>query len=158
MKANARVQNGRIQFASSRAEAYFLEKAKGKELVIIVDDAASSNKRKYFEGAIIPAVFYQTPRSGWQNFKECREALKLEFIPGWTKTTKGERVKYSRSTTELSNLAFGKFLEEITHWMVEQGMEYPDPEEYKAWRDSAPPPGEVYPQLARLKQRYDEGI
>lgn len=155
MKTHARVIHGKIRFASDLAEAKFMEKAANKDLIITIDDEASANKRKFFEGAIVPAVYYQNPNSGWTNFKEVREALKLEFLAGWTRTAAGERIKYAKSTTELSNAGFGRFIESIIRWMEEQGMEVPDPKEYKDWRDSAPPAGEIFPQLARLKKIYD---
>lgn len=154
MQISGRVIDGHIK-AAPRSWAVFKEKAEGKDIIITIDDEASANKRKFFEGAIVPAVFYQNPHSGWENFKECREALKLEFLPGWTKDFEGQRIKYARSTTELSNDKFGELIQDVIRWMQEQAMEIPDPEEYKDWRDSAPPPGEVYPQLQRLKDNYE---
>lgn len=38
--------------------------------------------------------------------------------------------------------------------MEEQGFEIPDSEAFKAWADSAPAPGEVYPPVARMMRDY----
>ena len=156
MRANVRIVGGKIRFASPLAEQRFMEKAERKYAFIEIDDLASAEKRRFFEGAVVPAVFYQLPHSGWANFKECREALKLEFLSRWTKSIGGERMRYAMSTTELSNLRFGEFINKVIQWMQEQQMGIPDPEEYKSWRDSAPGYGEVYPQVAAWKQAYDE--
>jgi len=59
-------------------------------------------------------------------------------------------VHLTRSGSEL--------IETIVRWMEQQGMEVPDPKEYKKWKDSAPPAGEIYPQLLRWKQAYDEAV
>ena len=155
-RANVQIVNGKIRFASELHEQMFLKKNDRKYAFVVIDDAATGEKRRFFEGALIPAIFYQLPHSGWENFKEAREAIKLEFLPGWTKTTDGERVKYARSTAGLSNAQFGDLIETIIRWMEQQGMEVPDPEAYLAWKDSAPPPGEIYPQLLRWKEQYDE--
>ena len=45
---------------------------------------------------------------------------------------------------------FRRFLEEVLRWMEQQGMELPDAEDFKRWRDSAPVKGEIYPPLKRL--------
>lgn len=154
----ARVQNRQILFSSFIAEQKFFELAEGKDINIAIDDAPTANMRRYFEGAIVPSVFYQNPHSGWENFKDAREALKIEFLSGYTrklKKGKGRRTRYTRSTTELSKEGFTKLLDIITRWMDENGLEVPDPEEFKAWRDSAPARGEIYPPLLRMKEAYD---
>lgn len=152
----ARVQDGEFRFSSFLAEAKFFELAEGKEVVITIDDKPTANMRRFFEGAVVPSVFYQNPHSGWENFKDAREALKLEFLGGYSKGLDGKTIRVSRSTTELSKSRFIAFLETVVRWMEENGFELPDPEDYKAWRDSAPSPGEIYPPLLRLKKRYDK--
>ncbi len=151
----ARVKDKQILFTSAIAEHRFFELAEGKDLLIAIDDAPTSNMRRYFEGAIVPAVFYQNPHSGWKSFADAREAIKVEFLPRYVRTIRKGRARTSRSTTELSKAGFTKFLDVVSNWMAEQGMEIPDPEDYKAWRDSAPEKGEIYPQLLRMKEAYD---
>lgn len=155
MRSKIKIQNKEIVFASELARLRFMERADGMYGYIETDDAPTGNMRRYFEGALIPAIFYQHPRSGWVTFKDAREAIKLEFFHTFTLDLKGNRAKVSRSTTELSKEGFSELLERITSWMLENGLDVPNPEEYKAWSDSAPPSGEVFPQLARLKATYD---
>lgn len=155
MRVRANIKNGEILFSSPQARRAFFERNEGKDAIIDIDDAPTTNSRRYFEGALVPAVFYQHPKSGWIDFKDCREALKLEFLPGYTHTLGGERAKIARSTTELNKTGFLALIETITRWMHENGLEMPDPEDFKAWRDSAPAAHEMYPPLARLQAIYN---
>lgn len=156
MRVRIRIKHGEILFSSPVAKRAFFERTEGKNAILDIDDAPTANMRRYFEGAMVPAVYYQHPNSGWIDFRDAREALKLEFLPDWTHSLKGERVKVAKSTADLTKEGFVKLLDAVTGWLLDNGMEAPDPEEYKAWRDSAPPADEVYPPLARLKKVYDE--
>lgn len=157
MQFRAKIKNKGIEFSSPLSKHKLLQ-FEGSELIIEIDDKPTSEMRRYFEGAVIPSIFYQLPRSGWKTFKDCREAIKLEFLPSYTTSIKGERLKYPRSTAELSKAKFTALLDKIMRWMEEQGMELPDPEDYKAWRDSAPAANEVYPPLKRLIESYQKNI
>lgn len=156
MKARIKVKHGEFIFSSPVARRAFLERAEGQDALIEIDDAPTANSRRYFEGALVPAVYYQHPTSGWIDFRDAREALKLEFLPDYTRTLGGKRHKVARSTADLSKEKFFALIETITRWMTENGLEVPDPEDFKAWRDSAPAAHEVYPPLARMKKVYDE--
>ncbi len=155
MKSRIRIQKGEIVFASETAKRMFFERNEGKEAHIELDDAPSEQMRRYFEGALVPAVYYQHPHSGWQDFSGAREALKLEFLPAYTLDLKGLRVKIAKSTTDLSKERFADFLSSVSVWLEENGLTVPDGMEYKAWRDSAPPAGEIYPPLARLREAFE---
>lgn len=161
MKIRARATKDKIIFTSLIAQERFFEKYAGKDLFIEIDDKPTSEMRRYFEGCIVPVVFYSQPDSGWRDFKDARESLKNEFLPVQTvKTLRTEgTARIVPSTSNLSKRAFRQFLDAIVFWMLENQIaseEDIDPESYKAWRDSAPPPGEIYPPLARLKARYNE--
>jgi hypothetical protein len=156
MRSLVRISGGKMRFASPLAEQVFLEKNEGKYAYIVIDDEATAEKRRFFEGACVPAFFYLHPKAGWENFKEAREAIKLQWLPAWTMNSKGERMRYSRSTADLSNEKFGELLTILTRYIEENFGEILDPEEYKKWRDSAPPPGGMFPQMARLKAKYEE--
>lgn len=156
MRARVKIKHGELIFSSGPAKRAFYERNEGKDAIIDIDDAPTANSRRYFEGAIVPAVYYQHPNSGWVDFGDAREALKLEFLPDYTRSLKGEKVRIAKSTAELSKEGFFRLLEVITRWLIEQGLECPDPEDFKAWRDSAPSAGEIYPPLGRMKQNYDK--
>lgn len=155
MRARIKIKHGEIVFSSPQARRAFFDRNEGKDAIIDIDDAPTANSRRYFEGALVPAVYYQHPLSGWIDFGDCRDALKLEFLPTYTRDLRGNRTKVARSTTELSKEGFFKLIDVITRWLQENQMEVPEPDDFKAWRDSAPSTEEVYPPLARLKLGYD---
>lgn len=153
MKFYAQIGENTLTFRSVMARVKFFEH-KGKDVVMEIDDKPTSNMRRFFEGAVVPYTFYQHPDSGWETFRDAREALKVEFLPSYVKTIKGDKIKTARSTTGLSKARFTKFLETVLQWLEENGYEVPDSEDYKNWRDSAPGVGEVYPPLARIAEQY----
>ncbi len=158
MKINIKIKNGKIEFFSDRTEHIFLKNNEGKYAHIVIDDAATSEKRRYFEGCLVPTVFYTNPHSGWQNFKEAREALKMEFVGTVQRDLKGQSFTVARSTTELTNRQFGQLIEAVVRWLLENQLcveDDIDPEKYQSWKDSAPGKGEVYPAMRRLKERYE---
>lgn len=155
MRVRVTIKYGELIFSSPMAKRHFFTQNEGKDAIIDIDDAPTTNSRRYFEGALVPAVFYQHPKSGWVDFKDCREALKLEFLPDYTRTLQGEKIKFPRSTTELSKAKFFALIETITHWMMENGLEVPDPEDYKAWSNSAPAAHQAYPPLVRMQANYN---
>ncbi len=133
----------------SSLQKQFLVKHAGKEVKVEVDETPTSEMRRFFEGAIVPYAFYQSDLA-WEDFRETREALKLEFNFAYTLDLGGKRAKVAKSTTTLSKERFKRFLDEIEAWFRENGYEFPDPEQFKAWRDSAPDANEIYPPLQRL--------
>lgn len=165
MRVNAQVKNKTIRFGGLIAQERFFERAEGKHIIITLDESPTAEKRRYFEGCLVPVMFYSHPHSGWGSFADAREILKVNFLPiklvETDKPLKGlgrGNALVVPSTTNLSNKAFGEFIEAIVAWLRENVMvpeEAFDPENYKMWRDSAPSPEEVYPPLARLKERYD---
>lgn len=153
MKWYAVIREHTIDFGSEIAARRFAEHS-GKPIIIELDEKPSREMRRFFEGAVVPACFYQSA-TAWSDFRECREALKLEFLPGWTKSIKGVQVRTPRSTSGLSKESFRGFLGRIEVWFMDCGFEWPDPAAYKAWRDSGPLKGEIYPPLKRLKEAHD---
>lgn len=159
MKTRAFVKNKEIRFGSLIAQQRFFENTEGKNIIISLDDAPTAEKRRFFEGCLVPVTFYTHKNTDWDSFVDAREALKLEFLPRKFRTDlAGKQFVIPRSTLELSNRKFGEMIESIVQWLTENQMvpaDAIDPENYKAWRDSAPSVGEVYPPLARLKEVYD---
>src|ERR1700749_576954 len=106
MKINAKVGNGEILFSSSLARSVFFNKHKGEDILIEIDKTPSKEIRKYFEGCLVPTVYYTHPFAGWHSFKDAREALKLEFLSEHIKDLRGRPQTVPRSTNELSRDAF----------------------------------------------------
>lgn len=161
MKIRAKAGKDKIHFTSPIAERSFFEKYAGKELNIEIDDRPTTEMRRYFEGCLVPVIFYTHPHSGWRDFKDAREAVKGEFLP--TKTIESVRTKTKisivPSTNDLGKRAFRQFIDAIVYWLLENQLcseSDIDSEAYKAWRDRAPEKGAEYPPLARLKARYNE--
>lgn len=128
---------------------------KGKHAIIEIDDKPSAQMRRFFEGAVVPYVFYQHPESGWETFRDAREALKVEFLPSYTiRTINGGRIALSRSSASLNKAKFSAFVEAVIRWLEENQYEVPDNEDYKRWENSAPGKGEVYPPLQRIIDKF----
>lgn len=154
----ATVKDGEFIFSSPLAKHRFMEIAEGKEVKLEVQEKVTDEMRKYFEGCVVPAFFYSHPLSGWDNFADARDVLKLEFAPGVRELTAmdGSPMKVAPSTADMSKRRFTAFVEAVVEWMMENGVPYEvlDSEEYLRWRDTniMEP---VYPPLARLKAAYD---
>lgn len=152
------VKDGEFHFSSPLAKHRFMELAEGKEVGLSIQEKMTPEMRKYFEGCLVPAFFYLHPGSGWQSFADAREVLKLEFSPGVRTVvgTDGKKVKVAPSTATLSRERFTQFVEQVTNWMIEQGVESDvlNSEEYLRWRDTNDD-DDIYPPLARLKASYD---
>lgn len=158
MRVKAHVHKGNIVFGSPVARAAFYERFDGKDVLITDTDLISGNKRRFFEGCLVPVTFYSHPHSGWETFADAREALKLEFLGREVTDLHGGKSRVTRSTTDLNNDRFGEFIEAVVRWLLENELVdrlAVDPENYIAWRDSAPSPDEIYPPLERLKEVYD---
>jgi hypothetical protein len=84
------------------------------------------------------------------SIEEARNCLKLEFNPVYTTDINGDRKVEGGDTSKLNKAKFQKFIDDIIDWMEMQGYIVPNSEDYKAWRDSAPAVGEIYPPLQRL--------
>jgi hypothetical protein len=54
----------------------------------------------------------------------------------------------------VSKRVLKKLVDDVVSWMEGNGYEVSDPEAFKKWKDSAPPQGEIYPELARLMERH----
>lgn len=157
MKNHAKVGEHEIIFSSPLAKQVFFKRNKGKSILIEIDDAPTSEMRRFFEGCIVPVVFYAHPKSGWKDFSEARDALKLEFLGKEIRNMKGDKVKVIRSTADLSKEKFSEFVNTVIQWITENELaptDAIDPENYKRWRDTEDSP--IYPPLARLKALYDK--
>lgn len=160
MRTHARVEKGDIHFSSALARAHFFSKNNGKAIIIEPDDSITAEMRRYFEGCIVPVVYYTHPASGWTSFRDARDAVKLEFLPSKpVKSLKGKITARSvPSTADLSKEQFRQFIDAITRWLLENqlcGEDDLDSKNYIAWRDSAPGAAEIYPPLRRLKERHE---
>lgn len=157
MKIRVKIEKGEISLGTgARVDKIkeILKNNEGEYFYLVHDNRESAQMRKYFEGAVVPYYFYQNPKSGWKNFAECREALKMEHNFAFVNDRTGKPQKMAKSTM-MNRQAFRDFLEKVENDFRENGFEWPDSEAYKSWQDSAPDLGEIYPPLLKLKQQYE---
>lgn len=146
------IKNGQIEITSRSREA--LKQNEGKGLIITLDDRESWEKRKYFEGAVTQFFFYQNPLSGWKDFRQAREILKLEFNGEWLNDKNGKQVRVSK-TSKMSNAKFTEFLANIQDYFMQNGLIWPDSEDYLKWIDTVPTADEIYPPLKAIIEDYE---
>lgn len=155
----ALITSGEFHFGSPLAKQRFMKLAEGKEVNLDIMEKRTDEMRKYFEGCLVPAFYYLHPHSGWKNFADARDVLKLEFAPGVRSVAAmdGSVVRIAPSTASISKQRFTLFVEAITDWMRENGVDNAvlDSEEYKRWRDTNFD-DLYYPPLKRLKQAYEK--
>lgn len=157
MKIKVKIENGQISFGNEKRTEVIkeiLRKNEGEYFNLVHDNRESAKMRRFFEGAVVPYYFFQNPKSGWKNFAECRESLKLEHHFTFVNNRYGESQKVAKSTM-VNRESFSNFLEKIERDFNENGFEWPDHKAFKAWEDSAPKAGEVYPPLLKLKEKYE---
>lgn len=158
MEIKARIIQGELNFGTpitTHGVKEALKKNEGKEVKIVIMGRESGNMRRFFEGAVIPYLFYQHPHSGWDNFKECREAIKNEFNPVYIKGFNG-RVTTAPGSTAMRKDKFNQFLEKIERYCMENGFEFPNSEDFREWDLKHPLIGDIYPPLKRLIDKYHE--
>lgn len=136
-----KVTNGKPRATSPFVDADFhdwLSKNEGKLVVVSPHEKVSSNKRGYFEGALIPAYCDWNEALDPHNpdHRELvREMFKTEFNGTFVKGLWDTPHKIPRSTARLTNDEFGQFLERIARYFEENQIPIPDPELYKKWVD-----------------------
>lgn len=111
----------------------------GKPIRITIDRESgniSSEARGYYWAAIVPTIKNKYPE---MTYEDVHEMLKMEFNGKWVTDFSGEKVKIGKSTSgpACKSHEFIEYISRITGWMVENGMEIPDPNDYKNLRDSA---------------------
>lgn len=138
----------------------FLKKHAGRWFEGSVDDRESTEMRRYFEGPVSHAWFYINPFSGWRDFNEARENLKLEFNSYTGRDQQGNPVRYAKSTM-MSSAKFQEFLDRVQSYFMDNGFgwAWPDPEDYKRWRDTHVDKGdEEYPPTKQLRSWYHKEL
>ena len=141
MKWVLQVKDGRPRTTSSYQKATldkWLQENEGKYLEVTPRDKISVGKRRYFEGAIIPAYceWHEALDHKNPDHRELvREMLKTEFNGTVIKGVFDKPQKVARSTANLSNEDFGRFLERITNYFAENHIPIPDPALWKRYTD-----------------------
>lgn len=148
--------DGNLSFGTERTDYLMREKLKqwsGRYVNCSVDVRETIEKRRFFEGAVVPYWFYQNPKSGWRTLAEARDNLKLRWNARDTFMADGSPVRIPISS-KMSNKRFADMLLNMQHDWDEEGYQWPDPDAYKEWEHTYPPVGAVYPPVQRLKDSY----
>ncbi len=131
----------------------------GHELEVRQFRRMTYNQRKFFEGPVSQYFFYQHDPGAYQNFKEARDTLVLEAYPIKVRTLKGEWVVKGGSTANKTDKWMSALIDRIHHQIFEpNGYEFPDPQEYENWINSAPMGMEIFPPLKLLKENYERRL
>ena len=121
----------------------------GAHIVISEEKLTVSDEmRGYMFGAVIPFLMRLVPDWAKLSNVYVYEILKKNFnyFEAFNPVTKRvERYGQSVMARTSGSEAGMEFIQEIEGWVLENyGQHLPDPEKFKAWRDSAPTKGEAY--------------
>lgn len=121
----------------------FLRENEGMRVQITPLMPESEKMRGYFEGAIVPFITFFQESMDHHDSKDLhrvREWLKQEFN-GEVIVIAGKQQRITKSTKSVLK----GFMERVLDWCGEQGypMELANPEEYKKWRDTIFPFGNI---------------
>lgn len=139
------IQNGKIGFLSKynkqRFEQYLRENNGQKLSIKPVAPKVSDRARGYYYGAVIP--FLKTINASWSNLtnEQLHEVLKAEFNGFEVTGLDGSVKRYGQSicNKDVDSPKFQNYLLRIADYVMENyNQMMPDPEEYKAFIDSAP--------------------
>ncbi len=152
----AQVKNGQMELGDFNKALLqdWMKANNGKKIRIEPQELPSYSVRKFFEAAVVPYFFYQHNKGVFDNFKEAREALKVELYPVWIKDISGNRLKVGGSTAGKNKEWWNVFLEKAADLFMSYGYEFPDSAAYKKWIESSPMINEIYPPLQRLIEAY----
>ena len=151
---DARIRAGKFEFSL----AAVMQHPDGTTFKIIPADNRPVTKLRRFLIVCCKYFFYQHPHANWTDWRDAWNAIKLEipllFDMVWA--IDGTRQKATKSTAGYSKRKMQPIVDAIIALMDDQGLITPDPIAYDAWLQSAPPPGEEFPPLARLIDRYKQ--
>lgn len=120
----ATIKNGRMVFGSPVARSKFVEWAAGHEGAHIVIEQ-EKHGRSLSQNAYYWVFLGVIERETGQNADDVHEWAKRKFLPPKFITVNGEEIKIPSSTTTLSKIDFGEYLDKIA---AETGIPLPDPE------------------------------
>ena len=151
MKTHTKInQDGSITLTATQKSV--LIKHVGKDALLEIDESQNRELRAFFE-VIVQYFFYQHPKAGWADFRDCRECIKVEFNPVYITDKEGNSITVGGSTGG-SKKKLQVIIDKLQYYFMENGLEFPDSISYCQWRDSGIGVDEVYPPLLKLKEKY----
>lgn len=125
----------------------FLKDHAGEEVRIsLADKAVSEEMRGYYFGAVLPVV--RKTCKEWEKLTgdELHAVLKKEhsFFEAWSNKNKRMERFAKEVFSADENETAKKFMQDISDYLTDCGIEMPDNESYKRWKNSAPLKEENY--------------
>lgn len=133
-------KDGGIEFETDYNEARFkdwLKENPGKKLRIEPYIPVRSKSQNAFYWMYLGIVERETGNLA----VDLHEYFRRTLLPPKFITAMGREIRVPTSTTELSKVEFGEYMDKIA---AETGVAIPDTQEYKDWIDSAPEVGEEF--------------
>ena len=108
----ATIKEGMIAFGSPVARSKFFEWARGHAGAHVVNEE-EKRVRSLSQNAYYWVYLGVIARETGDNADDLHEFFKRKLLPPVFKTIQGEEIKLPRSTTELSKVDFGEYLDRI---------------------------------------------
>lgn len=139
-------KNKQLFFPSPYGEQHFrqfLEKYDGRKIEIrLAKNPVSDDMRGWYYVAVLPTVKSLVPQWAELSNDDVHEILKKNFnyIEAYNPVTKrNERYGKSVMSGESNTALAMDYIEKLRQWCLENyATDLPDPDKFKAWRDSAP--------------------
>ena len=120
----ATIKAGKIEFSSPTARSKFFEWAAGHDGAHITI-AEEKRVRSLSQNAYYWVFLGVIARETGDNADDLHEFFKRKLLPPVFKTIQGEEIRLPRSTTELTKIEFGEYLDKIC---ALTNIPLPDPE------------------------------
>jgi hypothetical protein len=121
-----KIEKGKLLLGDSRAYSIYLAGLEGKEVDVIVrrkTKPRTKNQNQYLFGVVYAII---AEHSGYETTDEVHDAMKQMFL----KVQRDNLPPTTRSTTELSTVEFGAYIDSIKMWAANfLGCYIPDPSE-----------------------------
>lgn len=126
----AKVKDGKMTLINRKFFDKELENFEGQTVTVTIEKKKhkrSDQQNKYYWGVVVPIVTEGIKETGEiVTTDQVHEFLKFTFL------STGEKIKFARSTTDLSTTDFLLYIDQIQIWASEFLNCYiPDPDEFK---------------------------
>ena len=72
MKTHCKISpKGEIELTDNQ-RIYLKDKHAGKDAFVEIDEDINRELRAFFEGSVVPYFYFQNPKAGWENYRDCR--------------------------------------------------------------------------------------
>ncbi len=153
-----RLGNGFIFEPYNRARLLdFGREMRGQEVKVEITDKEKPKSAEllgYYWGGILPSIVAHNKNIPFHpislgdlikegkvtraEIEEMHDTLMTEFRPKMVKDLKGLQTKQRGEMKDMNNAQASLYINDVIEWAVTNGYKIPDPEDYKAYMNSAP--------------------